>query len=137
MRMLAHIIIGLGAGLAGIASACAADLPRAPADRNVGLHYSAQGRRAGPIVIYDYQPGVYVRAYWRAPLGHRHYFPATGEQPISGRDEDLSARGEAGDPAETYSRTWTTSSAIVVEEPRGRYRAFDGRPTPQTEPPLK
>jgi hypothetical protein len=137
MRMLAHIIIGLGAGLAGIASACAADLPRAPADRNVGLHYSAQGRRAGPIVIYDYQPGVYVRAYWLAPWRHRHYFPATGEQPISGRDEDLSARGEAGDPAETYSRTWTTSSAIVVEEPRGRYRAFDGRPTPQTEPPLK
>ena len=137
MRMLAHIIIGLGAGLAGIASACAADLPRAPADRNVGLHYSAQGRRAGPIVIYDYQPGVYVRAYWLAPWRHRHYFPATGEQPLSGRDEDLSARGEAGDPAETYSRTWTTSSAIVVEEPRGRYRAFDGRPTPQTEPPLK
>ena len=137
MRMLAHIIIGLGAGLAGTASACAADLPRAPADRNVGLHYSAQGRRAGPIVIYDYQPGVYVRAYWLAPWRHRHYFPATGEQPISGRDEDLSARGEAGDPAETYSRTWTTSSAIVVEEPRGRYRAFDGRPTPQTEPPLK
>ena len=136
MRMFAHII-GFCAGFAGIASVCAADLPRAPADRNVGLHYSAEGRRAGPIIIYDYQPGVYVRAYWRAPWRHRHYFPATGEQPISGRDEDLSARGEAGDPAETYSRTWTTSSAIVVEEPRGRYRAFDGRPTPQTEPPLK
>jgi len=136
MRMFAHII-GFCAGLAGISSACAADLPRAPADRNVGLHYSAQGRRAGPIVIYDYQPGVYVRAYWRAPWRHRHYFPATGEQPISGRDEDLSARGEGGDPAETFTRTWTTSSAFVVEEPRGRSRAFDGRPVPQTEPSLK
>ena len=35
------------------------------------------GRRAGPIVIYDYQPGVYVRAYWRravasSPLLPRH-----------------------------------------------------------------
>jgi len=136
MRMFAHII-GFCAGLAGISSACAADLPRAPADRNVGLHYSAQGRRAGPIVIYDYQPGVYVRAYWRAPWRHRHYFPATGEQPISGRDEDLSARGEGGDPAETRSEERTTSSAFVVEEPRGRSRAFDGRPVPQTEPPLK
>src|SRR3569623_2215721 len=136
MRMFAHII-GFCAGLAGISAACAADLPRAPADRNVGLHYSAQGRRAGPIVIYDYQPGVYVRAYWRAPWRPRHYFPATGEQPISGRDEDLSARGEGGAPAENISRTWTTSSAFVDEEPRGRSRAFDGRPVPQTEPPLK
>jgi len=136
MRMFAHII-GFCAGFAGIASVCAADLPRAPADRNVGLHYSAEGRRAGPIIIYDYQPGVYVRAYWRAPWRHRHYFPATGEQPISGRDEDLSARGEGADPAETFTRTWTTSSAFVVEEPRGRFRVFDGRPAPQTEPPLK
>ena len=82
MRMFAHII-GFFAGFAGIASACAADLPRAPDDRNVGLHYSAQGHRASPIVIYDYQPGVYVRAYWRAPWRHKHYFPATGEQPIT------------------------------------------------------
>ena len=136
MRMFAHII-GFFAGFAGIASACAADLPRAPDDRNVGLHYSAQGHRASPIVIYDYQPGVYVRAYWRAPWRHKHYFPATGEQPITGRDEDLAARGEAIEPAETFSRSWTTSSAFVVEEPRGRFRDFDGRPAPQTEPPLK
>jgi hypothetical protein len=136
MRMFAHIN-GFFAGFAGIASACAADLPKVPVESNVGLHYSAQGHRASPIVIYDYQPGVYVRAYWRAPWRHRHYFPATGEQPISGRDEDLSARGEGVDPAETFSRTWTTSSAFVVEGPRGRYRDFDGRPAPQTEPPLK
>ena len=129
-------IIGLCAGLAGIASACAADLP-APAERNVGLHYSAHGRHTSPIVIYDYQPGVVVRAYWLAPWRHRHYYPATGQQPLAGRDEDLSARAEAGDPAETFSRTWTTSSAFVVEVPRGRFRDFDGRPTPQTEPPLK
>ena len=136
MRMFAHII-GFFAGFAGIASACAADLPKVPVESNVGLHYSAQGHRASPIVIYDYQPGVYVRAYWRAPWRHRHYFPATGEQPISGRDEDLSARGECVDPAETFSRTWTTSPAFVVEGPRGRYRDFDGRPAPQTEPTLK
>jgi hypothetical protein len=138
MRVSATII-GICAGLAGVASAAAADLPPVSAERNVGLHYAAHGRRAGPIVIYDYQPGVVVRAYWMAPWRHRHYFPATGEQPIAGRDEDLSARGEATEPAESFSRTWTTSSAFVVEAPRGRYRDFDGRPTPQTEPepPLK
>src|SRR3569833_166858 len=131
MRLFAHII-GLCAGFAGFASACAADLPRAPADGNVGLHYSAHGRRAGPIVIYDFQPGVVVRAYWIAPWRHRHYFPASGEQPLAGRDEDLSARGEATEQAESFSRTWTTSSAFVVEEPRGRFRDIDGRPAPQT-----
>jgi len=136
MRVTAHLL-GLTVGFASIASACAADLPRVADDRNVGLHYSARGHRASPIVIYDFQPGVYVRAYWLAPWRHRHYFPATGEQPIRGRDEDLSARGEATEPAETFSRSWTTSSAFVVEEPRGRYRDFDGRPAPQTEPSLK
>jgi hypothetical protein len=49
----------------------------------------------------------------------------------------LSARGVGVDPAETFSRPWTPSSAFVVEGPRGRYRDFDGRPAPQTEPPLK
>ncbi|HXD46836.1 MAG TPA: hypothetical protein VN655_17050 [Pseudolabrys sp.] len=137
MRFLAPII-GFCAGLCGIASACAADLPPVQAERNVGLHYSGRGHRSSPIVIYDYQPGVVVRAYWLAPWRHRHYYPVTGQQPIAGRDEDLSARAEATDPAEAFSRTWTTSSAFVVEDPRGRFRDFDGRqPPPPTEPPLK
>lgn|SRR5581483_12083715 len=135
MRFLAPII-GFCAACCAVASACAADLP-VPAVRNVGLYHSGHGHRASPIVIYDYQPGVVVRAYWLAPWRHRHYYPATGQRPLAGRDEDLSARGEATEPAETFSRTWTTSSAFVVEDPRGRYREFDGRPAPQPEPPLK
>jgi hypothetical protein len=136
MRVIGHII-GFCAGFAGIASACAADLPPVPAERNVGLHYSAHGRRAGMIAIYDYQPGVFVRAYWLAPWRHRHYYPVTGEPPLIGRNEDLSAHGESAEAAETFSRNWTTSSAFVIEDPRGRIRDFDGRAAPQTEPPLK
>jgi len=136
MRLFGSIV-GFAAGFAGIAAAGAADLPPLHADRNVGLNYAAHGRRAGPIVVYDYQPGVYVRAYWLAPWRHRHYYPATGEQPLMGRDEDLTARGEAAEPPETFTRTWTTSSAFVVESPRGRFRDFERQPAPQTEPPLK
>jgi hypothetical protein len=136
MRLFAQIV-GFIAGFAGIAAAHAADLPRVPASRNVGLYYAAHGRHTGAIVIYDYQPGVVVRAYWLAPWRHRHYFPATGQRPLIGRDEDIDARAEGLEPAESFSRTWTTSSAFVVEDRRGRYRPFDGQPTPQQEPPLK
>lgn len=129
-------IIGLTFGLGGIAMAEAADLPRAPAG-DFSLHYSAHGQRAGALVIYDDQPGVVVRAYWRAPWRHRHYYPATGEQPEIGRDEDLSARSDP-QPSETYRRFWSTSSAHLPEYPRGRGRDIDAEPLPApAEPSLK
>jgi hypothetical protein len=135
MRALGAIIGGTF-GLGGIAVAGAADLPRAPAG-DFSPHYSVHGRRAGMLVIYDNQPGVVVRRYWRAPWRHRHYFPATGEQPAIGRDEDLSARSDP-QPAESYQRFWSTSSAFLPELPRGRVRDTDTEPSPTPlEPSLK
>ena len=70
------------------------------------------GKRAAPLVIYDYQPGVIVRAYWLKPWRNRHYFPTTGTVPEVGRLEDLSAERETPEPAESFFREWSASSLI-------------------------
>ena len=132
------LAIAVGLGLAGTASARAADLPLAPApDRNVGLHYHAIGRHVAPLVIWDYEPGVVVRAWWLPPWRHRHYYPATGERPRVGRLEDSRARRAAVEPAETYYRTWTTTSAFVPERPAAPVREDVPEAEPRTDPPLK
>lgn len=129
MRALGAIV-GLTFGLAGIAGARAADLPVEPAGA-YSPYYHAHGRRAGMLVIYDDQPGVVLRPYWRAPWRHRHYYPATGEQPELGRDEDLSVRGGRHQRAEGYRRDWSTSSAFLP-------RDVDVGPWSEPgEPPLK
>lgn len=101
-------VIAGGVLLALTSAAQAADLP----PDSLGLHYSAIGRRVAPLVVYDYEPGVVVRAYWIAPWRNRHYFPSTGEVPASGRDEDLSANAAPPEPAETYAREWTNPPAV-------------------------
>jgi len=120
-------VVGLAFGLGGMAAAGAADLPSAPYG-DFPPHYSAHGRRAGVLVIYDNGPGVALRAYWRAPWRHRHYYPATGERPEIGRDEDLFARDEP-QPAESYSRFWSTAPVLPPELPSER--------DIDSEPPLK
>jgi hypothetical protein len=145
MRALGAIA-GLVFALGGLTGAGAADLPpeRGAAGYNhaVGYtYYVAVGRRAAPLVIYDDQPGVAMRAYWRAPWQDRHYYPATGRRPRIGRLEHVSVR-RGWRPAESYRRFWSTSSAILPELPRGRVREFDLEPVPQRmnaplERPLK
>jgi hypothetical protein len=130
MRALVAIIL-----LAvGVARLDAADLPSGQSEgfstRSIGL-----GARAGVEVFYDFEPGVDVRPYWLAPWRHRHYYPATGEKPEVGRDEDLSAPREDLEPAETYRRHWSTSSAVVVSRPR-LPRQPDDEPRSNL-PPLK
>jgi hypothetical protein len=115
-------------GLAGVSVAGAGDL----VGRNSNGHFTGYGQRAGLVWIYDYEPGIVVRSYWATPWRHRHYFPATGEKPESGRLEDLSARGGASEPAETFQRFWSTSSAFLPELPGDP----DGQ-GPPTEPPLR
>ena len=102
-------IAGLVFGLAGLNVAVAADLSIGPRDY---VSYGAIGVRAAPLVIYDYEPGVVVRAYWLPPWRHRHYFPATGKRPRIGRVEHLSVRS-VHKPAKTYRRFWSTSSAFL------------------------
>jgi hypothetical protein len=107
MRVLiAAIVIVLG--IAGISAAQAADLPFDGGSQTSRPY--AIGQRSGPIVVYDYQPGVVVRAYWQSPWRNRHYYPRTGEKPEVGRDEDLSAPYERYVPATTFYRSWSTMS---------------------------
>jgi len=74
--------------------------------------FAVVGTRAAPLVIYDYQPGVVVRAYWLKPWRNRHYFPTTGTVTEVGRLEDMSVAREKPEPAESFFREWSTSSLI-------------------------
>jgi hypothetical protein len=115
--------------LAGVSAASAADLST---DGSYATRSYAIGERATPLLTYDYQPGVAVRAYWHAPWRNRHYFPFTGERPEIGRDEDLSAPRMRTAPGATYKRYWSTS--FMPDQP------FASPPAvmpPKTPGPLK
>jgi hypothetical protein len=117
---------------AGVTMARAADLPvggSAPYYSEGGF-----GQRSASLMVYDYQPGIVVRAYWSAPWRHHHYFPATGHRPKFGRVEDMSAPSEPSEPAATFKRSWSNASAFLAERPR--LTARDRLPAPQAEPPL-
>ena len=99
--------------VADIAPACAADFG-APIEHS-GI--AVRGLRAAPRYIYDDQPGVVLRAYWRTPWRDRHYFPHTGEQPLQGREEVIPGTDrEMPEPAERFFRMWSTSAAFAHED---------------------
>lgn len=129
MRALAAIA-GLIAGLAAAGEACAADLPAVRSDGFTSYSVTV-GRRAPMLVIYDDEPGVFIRPYWIAPWRGRHYFPATGRRPKVGRRENLAAR-RFPKQAASFHRNWSTSAAFAPEWPRVR----DLDPVP-LERPLK
>ena len=101
--------------IAGLTAARAADLPAGPLP---ATHIAAAGVRVTPIVIFDYEPGVLVRAYWRAPWRHRHYFPVTGKRPKVGRHERMSAVRPAPKPAQTFYREWSNAPAYEAPPPQ-------------------
>lgn len=105
MRAFYAVVI-LSCAMAGLGQAEAADLhaPRTTTALN-GVPV-----RAGQLFVYDYQPGVEVRAYWARPWQNRHYFPFTGKKPKVGRHENLSAKRPAPKPAESFYREWSTVS---------------------------
>ena len=135
MRVLLAIAL-LGFGIAGGSAARAADLP-VDRDGFYSPRYFEHGQRAGMLLVYEYEPGVVVRAYWRAPWRHHHYFPATGEPPDIGRDEDLSATGTPPRPAQTFWRSWSNAAAFKHER-HVRVRPLDEQPMPRAaRPPAK
>ena len=125
-------LLALAAIVLGVASAHAADLDFS---RGFRSDYAALGARAQPIVIYDYHPGVIVRAYWRAPWRNRHYYPTTGEKPEIGRDEDLSAPSNVSASPDSFERTWTTCTTCGSERPpQDSPREQSTLPEPRDEP---
>ena len=134
MRALAFAAMSVAAVLIAVTPARSADLPHPYSTR-----HAAFGVRTGAIIVYDYEPGVSVRAYWIAPWRNRRYFPTDGEMPEIGRDEDLAERGDMPQPAEAFERSWSTSAAFRRERPR--VRVFDDEepppPYPDSTKPLK
>jgi hypothetical protein len=127
MRALVAIAI-LAFGVAGATSAGAADLGigGGPHGHYV-THYSVIGEPATPLIVYDYDPGVVVRAYWLPPWRNRHYFPF-------GRDKIVKTRAIGRPkPAETYWRYWSNDGAFMYEAPRAVLRSFDTAPVPHTQ----
>lgn len=115
MRVIAAVLI--------VASVCipAARAADVPFDAVQTPRSYVIGERAGPIVIYDYQPGVVVRAYWQSPWRNRHYYPRTGKRPKVGRAENLSGARVHYPPAQTFRRSWSTLSLepepVVIQAP--------------------
>lgn len=125
--MRACIAIAVLIGAAGIGSAGAADYGAGG--------YATGGVRAPQMLVYDNQPGVYVRAYWTQPWQGRHYYPFTGKKPKVGRHERLSDVRPAPPPAESYYREWSTLS--LFPPPPRPMRAIEQLPDEQTLGPLK
>jgi len=133
MRVLLAIAL-LGFGISGGSAVRAADLPIGHAGFYSARYYE-QGERAGMLVVYADQPGVAVRAYWRAPWHHHHYFPATGRLPHIGRYENLKAHSPPPRRAQTYRRTWSNAAALDREYRRVPMLRLDARPLPRDELP--
>jgi hypothetical protein len=109
MRILLAIVL-LGFGVAAGSAARAADFPAVYPQSFSG--YSEAAYRGEMVWLDDDEPGVVVRAYWRAPWHYRHYFPATGIRPRTGRYENLSAVSRPQKPAQTYRRSWSNNWAV-------------------------
>ena len=129
MRALAAIAI-LAFLAASFGSAGAADHRIGGIRRSNYTFYAPIGYPAPPLVIYDYDPGVVVRAYWLPPWRDHHYFPF-------GRDRWDRRRIKAPvgrpKPAETYWRYWSNDGSFIHELPPARLRPFDTAPAPRAK----
>jgi hypothetical protein len=105
-----RILVAIAIMVLGVTAASAADLGvvRGGHGRFIA-NYDPIGRTAGQELIYDWEPGVIVRAYWLPPWHDHHYFPF-------GRDRwDIHHvhRYRAPRPAQSFYRYWSTSSYFV------------------------
>jgi hypothetical protein len=132
MRATSVIALSVAGAVASAASARAADL-----STGHPLAGPVYGWPAAPLVIYDIDPGVTMRAYWEEPWANRHYFPATGKMPKYGRREVLVPHRNLP-RAESFSRSWSSSSGYVeawpAPPPMSRHWA---PPAPVPLPPAK
>lgn len=115
-------------GVAGTTGAGAADLGFGgrPHGHYV-THYSVVGEPAAPLMVYDYEPGVVIRAYWLPPWRNRHYFPFGHDRIVR-----THAVGRPR-PAESYWRYWSNDGAFIHDVPPGVLRSFDKAPAPRRQ----
>jgi hypothetical protein len=124
-----RVLVAIAFLVLGAAAASAADAGAVRAGHgHFVAHYDPVGRPAGQVFIYDWEPGVVVRAYWLAPWRDRHYFPF-------GRDRfDLHrvrAHWVRPRPAKSFRRYWSASSVFEVPPPR-----YWPAPLPAPRPPI-
>jgi hypothetical protein len=124
MRAPLALALSLTGILAGITAAGAADLPYPLAPRSAYID-----EPAAQLVVYQYEPGVTMRAYWLPPWRNRHYFPHSNRRPRLGRKESRSRVGGRPRPPETYARSWSNAAAFPM-------RAFIAAPA-RRPPPLR
>jgi hypothetical protein len=130
MRVLAALAVAAvlaAPGFAGVTPAAAGDLSG----------FAAAGRRASPVVIYDDQPGVVVRAYWSAPWHNHHYYPLSYVRPRLGRVENLNAHRPAPKPAQSFHREWSNPPPYSDERPRARVVRAAPPPRYRSDPPQR
>jgi hypothetical protein len=126
MRALAAVAI-LAFGVVGVTGAGAADLRVGHGGLGYDYSYEVFGRRAAPVIIYDYEPGVVVRAYWLPPWRNRHYFPF-------GRDRIVRHAASRPTRARSYRRYWSNDWAFIDEFPPPALHARDRVPLPPPRP---
>jgi hypothetical protein len=91
----------------------------APA-RAADLGNTLEGAWAGPVhaepfVVYDFEPGVEIRAHWLQPWAGRHYFPSSGKMPVVGRREHIPATPVSD--KQNFHREWQTFPVDVIVQP--------------------
>jgi hypothetical protein len=129
MRVSPAVVI-LVLGAAGMSPASAADLRINGVGAGHVIAYNVVGARAAPLIIYDYEPGVVVRAYWLPPWRHRHYFPVY-------RDPVKVHAAVRPRPAQTYQRYWSNDWAFRNEFSPPALRALDMAPPANHQDHLK
>lgn len=87
--------------------------------------YRGPGVVAGPLTVYDFEPGTYVRAWFEPPWANRRYFPSGTQAPVLGRDEVLDNRDS--EAPQIFYRSWSNGPALrdtMIADP-------DSAPVPQ------
>ena len=70
---------------------------------------------SGPFVVYDFDPGIVVRAYWLEPWAGRHYFPSGGKMPVVGRREVLTPAPVSD--KRNFRREWSSHPIDTIQQP--------------------
>lgn len=107
-----RILVAIAFTVLGLGMASAADIDRGqagPVPPAAPPDDGPLGQIAGQVIVYDFEPGVVVRAYWLPPWRNQHYFPfGSGIRTKPPKH----ARYVKPRPAPSYHAYWSSSSVI-------------------------